>query len=156
MPSILRTPTLVVLTALVLLFSASHGAAQVPTREKPVMQNTFFNVIWGSVVGAMLGASSAGVSQGTKANSTLLRESVVTGATAGGIIGLGVGIWLTFSGITFDADRSLLFQPISSTGSGDSGGMLAQRYTPPIEIETAPGEPFRIIGARALILDLRF
>ena len=144
---------------LVLAATLAQFPAQVRAQElgePPVMENSFFNVVWGSAVGAMLGAASIAVGSGTESKSDLLRENAITGATAGGLIGLGIGIWLTFNGITFDPDRSLLFRTAAVGGSQDAGRFAAQTYRPPIEIETAPDEPFRITGAKALIFDWRF
>ena len=62
MPFMFRTSILLVLSALLLALSVSPGAAQVPIREKPIMQNTFFNVIWGSALGGVLGLASAIIS----------------------------------------------------------------------------------------------
>lgn len=149
MPNIPRILLLLGLAAFVLGLTAPGAVAQV-TREKPVMQNTFFNVIWGSAAGALLGASSAALGPGTDVSPAVLRESVITGATAGGVLGLGIGIWLTFNGITFDPDRSLIF------GSLGPGPTASQGLLPPLVIETEPGKPFHITGAKALILDLRF
>ncbi|MEE8555922.1 MAG: hypothetical protein V3T00_08665, partial [bacterium] len=85
-------PILIVAVLLLTLSILSTGAQAQVTRDKPVMENTFFNVVWGSAVGGVLGAASAAVGGGAQTSPKNLRENAITGATIGGIIGLGVGV----------------------------------------------------------------
>jgi hypothetical protein len=114
------------------------------------MQNVFFNVVWGAGVGALIGASSASLASGTATQPKDLRDNVVTGATVGSVIGLGVGVWLLFNGVSFDPSRSLLF----GSGMADANGMPS--YSPPLVLVSKPGEPFRITGFKALVFHKEF
>ncbi|MCP4298770.1 MAG: hypothetical protein GY786_24575 [Proteobacteria bacterium] len=108
---------IVVLTTILLLISGSGIFAQVPgttdlppdlvarTRQAPMVA-IFNNVLWGSVAGgvAFAGLHMIDDSKTTEERykiSSILDESVV-GATWGGIIGLGVGIYMSLLGVTFE------------------------------------------------------
>lgn len=122
-----------------------------PARETPVMRTVFFNVFWGSATGALLGAASASMASPDKEAPVRLRETAITGASAGALFGLGVGVWLVFNGVTFDPNRSLLF------GGGTLvDGRPVRPPTPPVVLETDPQNPGRVTGFKALVLDLRF
>ncbi len=71
-------------------------------RSPPVMKNVFFNVAWGSATGALLGAAAVVVAADNPSSPENTRSEAVTGATYGGLVGLGVGLYLVFSGITFN------------------------------------------------------
>ncbi len=146
-------PILIVAVLLLTLSILSTGAQAQVTREKPVMENTFFNVVWGSATGGVLGAASAALGGGTATSPKSLRENAITGATVGGIIGLGIGVWLTFNGVTFDPDRSLLFGSVTPELRE---GVVVETFTPPLVIETEPGKPFHITGVKALVFFLKF
>jgi hypothetical protein len=70
------------------------------------MENVFFNVLWGSVVGGMLrmGWSTVDDSETEEQRYTVsnLTTQFLWGATYGGLLGLGAGIYLSMQGITFD------------------------------------------------------
>jgi hypothetical protein len=121
-------------------------------QEKPVMENVFYNVVWGSAFGATLGLAAAVVGSADKSKPENVRSSAFSGATAGGLVGLGLALYLVYSGITFD--------PASSTFTGADHAPalppLAQAGEPPLLLVTAPGEPFRVTGFKARVLDLRF
>ena len=151
MQSTIRLIKLTPLLLLALALASRPAGAQELGPRTPVMQNVFFNVVWGAGVGALLGASAAGLAAGETTKPANLRENVITGATLGSLIGASAGIWLLFNGITFDPDRSLLF--------GGVGPMAYNPYrpnTPPLVLESSPGQPFRITGFKALVLDLSF
>ena len=129
-----------------------YGPAQAQDVPKPVMQNVFFNVIWGSAVGATLGVAAAVIAGSDKSAPSNVRDSTITGATAGGVVGLGVALFLVYQGITFDPGTS------SFTGAGGPPPMptLAQLSTPPFMLITARDDPRRITGFTARVLDLKF
>ncbi len=129
-----------------------YGPAQAQEPPKPVMQNVFFNVIWGSAVGATLGVAAAVIASSNKSAPSDARNSTITGATTGGVLGLGVALFLVYQGITFD--------PGSSTFTGAGGPPplppLAQLSTPPFMLITSRDDPRRITGFTARVLDLKF
>jgi len=90
---------------------ADPGAAMpMLVRPEPPMKNVFFNVLWGSVAGGMA-YSSLVILDDTKSKSEkykfkFLTIQFITGATYGGILGLGTGVYLSMSGISFDPSRS--------------------------------------------------
>ena len=70
------------------------------------MRNVFLNVLWGSLVG---GITYTGISflddqveTSTRYSATNIFGKFVAGATYGGVAGLGAGVYLSFSNITFD------------------------------------------------------
>lgn len=73
-----------------------HWAMASPAlaQEKPVMENVFFNVVWGSAVGAVLGISTAIIGSDDHSAPSEARSSAFTGATVGGLAGLGIGLYL--------------------------------------------------------------
>ena len=141
---------LTVLTFALALTGRPVFAQEAVQGRPPVMENVFFNVVWGAGVGALIGASSASLASGTATQPKNLRENVITGATVGSVAGLGIGVWLLFNGISFDSSRSLLF----GSGMADANGVPT--YTPPLVLETKPGEPFRITGFKALVFHKNF
>jgi hypothetical protein len=125
-------------------------AQQAITGKPPVMENVFFNVVWGAGMGALIGVSSAALASGKASQPKDLRGNVITGATLGSVVGLGVGVWLLFNGVTFDPSRSLLF----GSGVADADGV--PMFSPPLVLESKPGEPFRITGFKALVFHKEF
>ena len=148
------------LVAVLLAFAIPVHAQQ----RKPVMENVFYNVVWGSATGALIGAALAVMGASDKTNPGDLRIAAFQGATAGGLIGYGVGVWLVFSGITFDPQGSTL------TGTPDDASYVAQASpgheaiaaeftmppTPLFTLETSATIPHKITGFKALVVDLRF
>lgn len=120
--------------------------------EKPVMENVFFNVVWGSVFGIVLGAASAVIEAEEKTSPDNLRDTVFGGATVGGLIGLGVALWLFSSGITFEKRGTLLFTSRDPEGFARPVAVRA----PPFTLETTTNGPLRVSGFRATVLDFRF
>ncbi len=64
--------------------------------KKPVMYSVFWNTLWGSAWGAAMGFSYHLVS------GIQVRESLISAATIGGVLGYGLGIYLVVSGLSFD------------------------------------------------------
>ena len=79
-------------------------------KPQPPMQNVFFNVLWGSLTGGMLmmGWSMLDDSKTTDERYTVnnMSSQFLSGATYGGLLGLAVGVYLSFKGITFDENRT--------------------------------------------------
>ena len=125
----------------------AQGAPMMPG-EKPIMENVFFNVVWGSVLGMLLGTSAATIESDVKTQPTDLSNRVALGATWGGILGLGIGIWLATNGITFDPGAALF----------DTGGRRAPMSSldPTFRLETSPDEPMKVTGVHAKLLAIRF
>ncbi|HKI97079.1 MAG TPA: hypothetical protein VKB51_01270 [bacterium] len=130
---------------------------QAPARaqdvQKPVMQNVFFNVVWGSAFGATVGVAVSVLSSSDKSAPSDVRQGAFSGATAGGLIGLGLALYLVYQGITFD--------PATSTFTGVSGDPptlppVAQLDTPPFMLITSPTNPHKITGFSARVIDLKF
>ncbi|MCH8842423.1 MAG: hypothetical protein IID61_05525 [SAR324 cluster bacterium] len=153
MARIARLILLLLLPLTLLAVTEQPAFAQAVMREKPVMENVFFNVFWGSATGALLGAALSSIAADQKDKPTQLRESIVQGATFGGVAGLAAGIWLLFNGITFDPDRSLFFRGAGPVVQADSGPPI---FTPPIVFLAEGKNPNRITGFKALVLDLKF
>jgi hypothetical protein len=151
MTSLIKLSALLTVLSIALALTGGPALAQQSVVGKPpVMQNVFFNVVWGAGTGALIGASSAALASGRTLQPKNLRENVVTGATLGSVAGLGVGVWLLFNGVSFDSSRSLLF----GTGMADANGVPT--FTPPLVLESKPGEPFRITGFKALVFHKEF
>lgn len=79
-------------------------------QPQPPMQNVFYNVLWGSATGGMI---MMGWSFLDDSNTEEERYSVssaqiqfLTGATYGGILGLIVGLYLSFTGVKFDESQT--------------------------------------------------
>jgi len=144
-----------------------------PKPRQPVMQNVFYNVVWGSAFGALLGFASAIESSSDKTQPLNARGAAFEGATIGGLIGLGVGIWLVYGGITFDPNGSTIvdanpmgaeplayapkdFTPAPNAEPAMVFGTAAMDVRPPFALETAAGQPGKVTGFRANVVDLRF
>jgi len=121
------------------------------TGQKPIMENVFFNVVWGSVLGMMLGGAAATIEAEVKTQPYQLSDRVALGATWGGLAGLGVGIWLANNGISFDPSAALF-----NFGPPAPPSMPLGSIGPPLEFETAPGNPLRITGLSARLVSWRF
>lgn len=164
-------PAIALLGTLAAPVSAQDQAP--PPRESPVMQNVFFNVVWGSALGATLGLAAATESSSNKTKPINPQGSMFEGATIGGVLGLGVGVWLVYAGITFDPAGSTLFSqndkvadPVAYAPK-DLRPNPAEGHTPRFDsamapaplafsFETAPGQPGKITGFRAQVVGLRF
>ena len=120
--------------------------------KKPVMENVFFNVVWGSAFGATIGLAISVIGSEDKSKPTDARNSSFSGATVGGLIGLGIGLYLVYQGITFERAGSTVTQ----TGSAAPPVDLAALADPPFQLVTAADDPRRITGFKARVLNLRF
>ena len=136
-------------TSFVISATAQQAGTLAPG-EKPIMENVFFNVVWGSIAGMMLGAALATGEAEVKTQPENVSDRIALGATWGGLIGLGTGIWLATNGITFDPS-AVLFQFDRPKGMPPLG-----YNDPPFELQSEPGKPFRITGAKARVINLRF
>jgi hypothetical protein len=126
-------------------------------QQKPVMENVFYNVVWGSATGALLGAAASVIGAKDKTNPTGVRTGVFQGATAGGLIGLGVGVWLVFAGINFEPQTSTITDGTQLPSLLEGRQLaLTPLPTPLITLETSPTHPSHITGFRALVVDLKF
>jgi hypothetical protein len=127
-------------------------------QAKPVMENVFYNVVWGSATGAILGSAAAVIAAKDKNNPPGLREGAFQGATAGGLIGLGVGVWLVFAGITFDSNSTLTEStlPVRDPTQEKAVAMASPPPLPLIALEFSQTDPSRISGFRATLVDMKF
>lgn len=153
-------------------YGQDQAAGQAPRGQTPVMQNVFFNVVYGSAVGALIGLAFAVEASSDKTQPTNTRGASFQGATIGGLVGLGVGLWLVYGGITFDP-ASLIVRDGPTPGGdpvalqprdlkpapGEQVILTATTFTSamaPFALETAPQDPSRVTGFRALVMDVRF
>jgi len=70
------------------------------------MRNVFLNVLWGSLVGGLtytgISFLDDQVAESERYSASNIFTKFVSGATYGGIVGLGAGVYLSFSNISFD------------------------------------------------------
>lgn len=142
------------LLAQLLFATAAFGQAGGPAAlgPKPIMENVFFNVVWGSAFGVLMGAAVSVVEAEKKTSPPDMRSRAYYGATWGGIIGLGVGVWLATSGITYDPDTAIFF----ARNGGQDGRVAWAVEPPPFILETSKDGSNRITGFRATVLRLKF
>jgi len=106
-----------VLTVLVVAgANPSYGQAalqQTPgalASAQPPMKNVFMNVLWGSLCGGfvLMGWSTLddSVDSDERFSFSRMTEQFLIGATYGGILGMGAGVYFSIRGIRFDANRS--------------------------------------------------
>ncbi len=136
----------------VLIVPVAWGQEELIMGPKPVMENVFFNVVWGSVFGILLGAASSVIEAEKKTAPEEIRLRVYQGATWGGLIGLGLGIWLATTGITFDKNTSLLFTEATPLSKKPT---FAARPLP-FYLETSTQGGFRISGFKATVFHMKF
>ncbi|MBI3992322.1 MAG: hypothetical protein HY342_03540 [Candidatus Lambdaproteobacteria bacterium] len=136
-----------------LLACAVLGATPAMAQQapKPVMENVFFNVVWGSAAGALVGGAIAVIGATDKEKPGDLSSAGFQGATLGGVAGLGLGIYLVFTGITFDPDRSTIV-------NFDAPGFTnrPQFAAPPFRLLMDAQHPGRVTGFSAEVLNFRF
>ena len=123
--------------------------------EKPVMENVFFNVVWGSLFGIILGVAVAVIEADRPTAPKDSGDAAFSGATAGGVIGLAVGLFMVATGASFDPQGSLLFSTVSARDPFQDPIVLQQPDLP-FTLETSHKNSFRITGFRATVLDLKF
>ena len=80
----------------------------------PPMRNVFYNVLWGAVAGGVV-YEAKNILDDTRTKAERYSFSRMTdqfffGATMGGLIGLGAGVYFSMSDIRFDAGRSRIAQ----------------------------------------------
>ncbi|HUJ76672.1 MAG TPA: hypothetical protein VL359_17545 [bacterium] len=148
-----------VVALIALLAFAAPALAQdvtqgaLPPPPQPVMQNVFYNVVWGSLFGALVGFSSAVLASSDKTNPSGTHEALYEGATLGGLTGLGVALYLVYAGITFNPNGSTLTYQQSGPAPLQA---LAPAELPLVSFEMAPERPGAITGVSARILNLHF
>ena len=92
--------------------AADGGAIAAPAmgRPDPPMKNVFHNVLWGSVAGGLVYMSLTILddSKTTEERYSFKQLTIqfITGATYGGLGGLGAGVYLSLIGVSFDSNRS--------------------------------------------------
>lgn len=139
-----------------LLLAPLAGAQQAgpPQSQKPVMENVFFNVVWGSIFGALMALSVAVIEADVPTAPQDSGRTTFEGATAGGLIGLATGLFLVATGASFDPGQTLLLT--QNSPSDPFSDSVALRPAMPFSLETSRDGPFRITGFRATVLDLKF
>ena len=135
-----------------LVLQVSTGPAALAQGRKPVMENVFFNVIWGSALGGVLGLASAIISADDKSAPENARSGGFSGATVGGLVGLGVGLWVIYQGTTFEGSGVNL----AENGSSSPKAPYAIPVEPPLVFLTSPKNPSKIIGFRATLFRMKF
>jgi len=140
----------VVLAALVLQFSAAAPA--LAQNRKPVMENVFFNVIWGSALGGVLGLASAIISADDASAPDNARSAGFSGATVGGLVGLGVGLWVVYQGATFEGSSV----NIAKIGLPAPIFPHTLPMEPPLVFLISPENPSKIVGFRATFFRMKF
>ncbi len=157
MPRVPRLTKLVAAVLVLTVLGASTALAQQPAGPKPVMENVFFNVVWGSAAGALVGAAIAVVGAKDKEKPGSLSNAGFEGATIGGVAGLGLGIYLVFTGITFDPERSTILNLGSVRGLGAmSLPSVPQVPSTPFMLFTSKDHPSHITGFSAQVVNFRF
>ncbi len=145
---------LILICALVLACAGSQAFAQ--RGQAPVMENVFFNVVWGSAFGAILGVAVAVIGAEDKSAPEDARNAAFSGATAGGLIGLGLGLWVVYQGTTFEgADQPLVHNDPGPKIPRARAQALAMAE-PPLVLLSSPERPHRITGFRATVFRMRF
>ena len=122
----------VTIVASLLTWSASTAFGQanqetqqiIMAKPQPPMENVFFNVLWGSVVGGLLSLGWATLDDSKEVDERFtvsnMTNQFLIGATYGGFLGLAAGIYLSIQGITFDENKTkiALFPLESPTPQG--------------------------------------
>lgn len=150
----------VILLAMLLLQSAAFAQQAAQQQglegEKPVMENVFYNVGWGSGVGALLGLAASVIEADKKTEPPNMRENIFQGMTIGGLAGLGLGLYLVYKGITFRPEASVL--AAQADGNGRPGETYAQSaaYLPPFQLVSTREKPFIFTGFKAQVVGFRF
>ncbi len=95
---------------------AQQASETYAMKAQPPMKNVFLNVLWGSLTGGLLLTGWAtlddSIASEERFKFSRLTEQFLVGATYGGILGMGAGVYLSIRGITFDQNRSrIAFYP---------------------------------------------
>ncbi|MDH4225225.1 MAG: hypothetical protein OEW12_06225 [Deltaproteobacteria bacterium] len=125
-----------------------------PTSSQPVMENVFWNVVWGSAAGLLIGGAVSIIGAQDKEAPPNLRPDMVSGATIGGVVGLAAGVFLVFSGIYFQPEGATLVQadPAAPLWTGKDSSY----HLEPLVLETSPADPGKITGFKMLVINNRF
>jgi len=124
-------------------------------RPKVVMENVFFNVVWGSALGATLGVATSILSSPDRSSPSNVRDGAFSGATAGGIIGLGLALYLVYQGITFDPALSS-FSTYTGAVDHSRPGRAPPALDPPFVLIVSAENPNRVTGFSARVFEMRF
>lgn len=96
----------------------------VSAKPQPPMKNVFLNVLWGSLCGGfvVMGWSTLddSIDEDDRYSFSRMSEQFLVGATYGGILGVGAGVYFSIRGITFDENRSRI--AFYNDFSGDQAG----------------------------------
>ena len=105
--------------------------------KKPVMYSVFWNTLWGSAWGSAMGFSYHLVS------GISVRESLISAATIGGVLGYGLGIYLVVSGLSFD--KSFLLQlPTPKFQPQPQNGAFLEKELMPLYTRSAKPDPSKL------------
>lgn len=137
--------------------------------QKPIMENVFYNVLWGSLFGAIVATGvSAAETKGVLPSD--FSEKLYTGATYGGLLGLIAGVWLSSEGIYYK-EKDVLFyenwdryfnprkwqrEQLQKQKLNPRASLPSPPLAPPIVLETTTSGPFRITGISARVLHFKF
>ncbi len=135
-----------------LVLQVSTGPAALAQQRKPVMENVFFNVIWGSALGGVLGLASAIISADDHSAPDNARSAGFSGASVGGLVGLGVGLWVIFQGTTFEGAGV----PVAKNGLPVPRFPHTIAEEPPLVFLTSSKNPSKIVGFRATVFRMKF
>ena len=146
---------IICLLAAQLMLAPLATAQQAPLqqKEKPVMENVFFNVVWGSIFGTLLALSVSVVEAERPTAPEDSGKTAFEGATVGGILGLATGLFLVATGASFDPEQVLL---LARNEPAPLGNFVALHPAMPCVLETSHNQSFRITGFRATVLNLKF
>ncbi|MDH5752788.1 MAG: hypothetical protein OEZ59_10285 [Deltaproteobacteria bacterium] len=142
------------------------GPVMAQGAENPVMKNVFYNTLWGSGWGALMGLSMVVIEAEDKSQPGNISEPMFQGVTIGGVLGFGVGLFLVLQGISFDQSAAPLSKfithndTLNGTYPGQPPGTRPTAYTAaassPFEFITDPQKPYRITGMLARVAHFRF
>ena len=90
-------PAAIILSFWIVVESASAQEVAPPPPREPVMKSIFWNTVYGSGWGAIVGTMAA-----LSGPDVPFRDSLILGTTAGGIVGYGVGVLLVLKGVSFN------------------------------------------------------
>lgn len=76
---------------------------------KPVMETVFYNVLWGSASGLLLGTAASIIASSDKTQPKDFSNYAIQGTSFGGVMGLIAGVYLVFAEINFVQEGALPF-----------------------------------------------
>ena len=111
-------------------------AAPMVMRADPPMKNVFHNVLWGSMAGGLiymgLNILDDAKTKEERYSFSNLTVQFITGATYGGIGGLGVGTYLSILGVSFDSGQSRIAHNLDYPGMKNPRETLAMKNQVPL------------------------